>query len=79
MYPDDEDLNSDGDRTELVDSMRIHAGDMGTYLMFTYTPSQTIQNGQLIFEAPGEWTDPQNDPGTAGYTFVDDTGTADKD
>ena len=79
MYPDDEDLNSDGDKTELVDSMRIHAGDMGTYLMFTYTPSQTIQNGQLIFEAPGEWTDPQNDPGTAGYTYVDGTGTSDID
>ena len=74
MYLDDEDSDSDGDKTELVEGMRIHAGDMGTYLMFTYTPSETIQNGQLKFAAPGEWTDPQNNPGTAGYTFIDDTG-----
>ena len=50
-----------------------------TYLMFTYTPSETIQDGQLKFAAPGEWTDPQNNPGTAGYTFIDDTGTSDID
>ena len=29
MYPDDEDSDSDGDKTELVEGMRIHAGDMG--------------------------------------------------
>ena len=33
-----------GDRTELVETlMRVHAGDTGTYLKFTYTPSQTIE------------------------------------
>ena len=56
MYPDDEDVDGDRDRTELVAGYRIHAGDMGTYLKFTYTPSQTIQDGQLIFETQGEWS-----------------------
>ena len=44
--------------------MRIHAGDMGTYLKFIYTPTQTIQNGQLKFQTHGEWSDPFNSPGT---------------
>ena len=79
MYPDDEDVDGDRDRTELVEGMRIHAGDMGTYLMFTYTPSETIQDGQLKFEAQGEWSDPQNNPGSAGYTYFSETGTADID
>ena len=76
MYPDDEDVDGDRDRTELVAGYRIHAGDMGTYLKFTYTPSQTIQDGQLIFETQGEWSDPQNNPGTAGYTYFNQIGTA---
>ena len=79
MYPDDEDVDGDRDRTELVDSMRIHAGDTGTYLKFTYTPTQTIQNGQLIFETQGGWSAPQNNPGSAGYTYFNDTGTAEID
>ena len=54
--------------------MRIHAGDMGTYLKFTYTPSQTIQSGQLKFQTHGEWSDPFNSPGTPGYTEFHETG-----
>ena len=57
--------------------MRVHAGDTGTYLLFTYTPSQTIENGQLKFQTQGAWSDPQNSPGTAGYTEIDPTGSAD--
>ena len=79
-YPDDQDSDGDGNRTEVLDDlMRIHAGDMGTYLKFIYTPSQTIQNGQLKFEVQGEWSDPQNNTGTPGYTEIYDTGTADID
>ena len=59
--------------------MRIHAGDTGTYLKFTYTPTQTLQNGQLIFETQGGWSAPQNNPGSAGYTYFNETGTAEID
>ena len=78
-YPDNEDIDGDRNLTELVDSMRIHAGDTGTYLKFTYTPTQTIQNGLLIFETQGGWSAPQNNPGSAGYTYFNDTGTAEID
>ena len=77
MYPDDLDVDEDRDRTELVSSKRVHAGDMGTYLLFTYTPTQTIEDGLLKFQTQGEWSAPQNSPGTAGYTEIDTTGTAD--
>ena len=76
MYPDDQDSDGDGNRTEVLDDlMRIHAGDMGTYLKFTYTPTQTIESGQLKFQTHGEWSDPFNSPGTPGYTeFYDRVG-----
>ena len=77
MYPDDLDLDGDRDRTELVSNLRVHAGDTGTYLLFTYTPTQTIEDGLLKFQTQGEWSDPQNSPGTAGYTEIDGTGSAD--
>ena len=77
MYPDDNDSDGDGDRTEvLAGLMRIHAGDMGTYLKFTYTPTQTIQAGQLKFQTHGEWSAPFNSPGTPGYTEFQETGSA---
>ena len=77
MYPDDQDSDGDGNRSEvLADLMRIHAGDMGTYLKFTYTPTQTIQAGQLKFQTHGEWSAPFNSPGTAGYTEFHETGAA---
>ena len=77
MYPDDQDSDGDGNRTEVLDDlMRIHAGDMGTYLKFTYTPTQTIESGQLKFQTHGEWSAPFNSPGTAGYTEFHETGAA---
>ena len=77
-YPDDQDSDGDGNRTEVLeDLMRIHAGDMGTYLKFIYTPSETIQNGQLKFKTQGEWSAPFNSPGTPGYTYFSETGAAD--
>ena len=78
MYPDDQDSDGDGNRTEVLDDlMRIHAGDMGTYLKFTYTPTQTIQSGQLKFKTLGDWSAPFNSPGTPGYTYFDEMGSAD--
>ena len=62
-----------------MDSYRIHAGDTGTYLKFTYTPTETIRNGQLIFKNRAGWSPPQNNPGEPGYTYISDTGTADID
>ena len=76
-YPDDLDSDGDGNRSEvLADLMRIHAGDTGTYLKFTYTPTQTIESGQLKFQTHGEWSDPFNSPGTPGYTEFHETGAA---
>ena len=51
--------------------MQVHAGDDSTYLVFTYTPSQTIAEGQLRFTVPGTWTPPQNDSTEdPGYTYL---------
>ena len=56
---------------------QIHAGDDSTYIVFTYTPSQTIAEGQLRFTVPGTWTPPQNDAtGDPGYTFFEEVGGA---
>ena len=77
MYPDDEDIDGDRDRTELVESMRVHAGDTGTYLKFTYTPSQTIEDGELKFQVQDGWSKPQDNQGTPGYTELIPTGSAD--
>ncbi len=59
-----------------VEERRIHAGDTGTYLLFTYTPTETIENGQLKFQTNGEWSNPSNSSGTPGYTEIDGTGSA---
>ena len=59
-----------------VEERRIHAGDTGTYLLFTYTPTETIENGQLKFQTNGEWSNPSNSSGTPGYTEIDGTGAA---
>ena len=60
----------DGD-TDVDDKMRqVHAGDDGTYIVFTYTPSETIADGQLRFTVPSTWTPPQEDAtGDPGYTI----------
>ena len=57
--------------------MQVHAGDDSTYLVFTYTPSQTIAEGQLRFTVPGTWTAPQNEAtGEPGYTYLEEIGGA---
>ena len=41
---------------------RVHAGDDGsTYLLFTYTPIETIALGELEFTTPANWSPPQVD------------------
>ena len=56
---------------------QIHAGDDSTYIVFTYTPSQTIAEGQLKFIAPGTWSPPQdNATDDPGYTYLEEVGGA---
>ena len=57
--------------------MQVHAGDDSTYLVFTYTPSQTIAEGELQFTVPSTWTAPQRDAtGEPGYTYFEEIGGA---
>ena len=63
------------DATEKI--FQVHAGDDSTYIVFTYTPSQTIADGQLRFSVPGGWSAPQGDAtGQAGYTYIEEVGGA---
>ena len=64
--------------TDAANAIRqIHAGDDSTYIVFTYTPSQTIAEGQLRFTVPGTWAPPQNDAtDDPGYTLLDGVGGA---
>ena len=67
----------DGETDTDEQMMQVHAGDDSTYLKFTYTPSQTIAEGQLRFTVPGTWTEPQRDAtDRPGYTYLhSDSGT----
>ena len=67
----------DGETDVDENMMQVHAGDDSTYLVFTYTPSQTIAEGQLRFTVPGRWTAPQNEAtGEPGYTYLEEIGGA---
>ena len=56
-----------------VETQEVHAGDTAVYLLFTYTPHETITNGELRFTVPSDWTPPQeDDQGEAGYTYFED-------
>ena len=59
------------------ETQQVHAGDDSTYLVFTYTASQTIAEGQLRFTvASGGWSSPQDDDtGDHGYTYLDGDGS----
>ena len=62
---------------EEVDTRQLHAGDGAkTHLQFTYTPIETIIDGELKFSVPSsEWADPQTDsPSTTGFTQVSSGG-----
>ena len=67
----------DGETDVDENMMQVHAGDDSTYLVFTYTPSQTIAEGELRFTVPGTWTPPQNEAtGEPGYTYLEEIGGA---
>ena len=53
-------VNDDGE-TEEVTTELVHAGDDSTYLVFTYTPIETISIGKLEFSTPTSWSYPQAD------------------
>ena len=49
----------------------VRAADDNVQLMFTYVPTQTIQDGALKFTVPAGWSPPQVDNiGEKGYTEV---------
>ena len=57
--------------------LQVHAGDDSTYIVFTYTPDQTIADGQLRFTVPGTWTAPQDDDTSdTGFTYFNPVGGA---
>ena len=65
--------NDDGE-LESKRTRQVHAGDTGTYLVFTYTPVETIADGELRFTAPTDWDDVQIDSTReAGYTYATST------
>ena len=75
-------VNSDNDAGdyevdgETVNMRQLHAGDGAkTNLLFTYTPIETIIDGELKFSVPSGWADPQTDsPSTEGFTVVNSGG-----
>ena len=59
-------------------TQEVHAGDTSVYLLFTYTPHETITDGELEFTVPAGWTIPQeDDQGEVGYTYFEEVRNAD--
>ena len=52
----------------------VHAGDKAVWLLFTYTPTQTITNGKLVFTVPLGWSTPEELPqnNKPGYTYIEE-------
>ena len=66
-----------GTGTATVDKAEVRAAVPVT-LTFEYKSSQTINDGELKFTAPGGWTPPQrDDPALPGYTDVTGIGLGD--
>ncbi len=66
---------ADGTGTATVEPTEVRAAANDVRLVFTYTPSQTIENGELRFTVPAGWSKPQvDDLGQPGYTEVDGVG-----
>ena len=65
------------DAATLTGANQLHAGDAdkSANLLFTYTPIETVIDGELKFSVPSGWDYPQTDsPSTAGFTVVDSGG-----
>ena len=61
-------LNEDG---EVIADRQVHAGDEEIYLVFRYTPVETIDEGALRFTVPSDWSEPQEDSSNVlGYTEI---------
>ena len=55
-----------------VTERRIHAGDTGAYITFTYKAEQPLADGQLIFTVPvaDGWSAPSKNSADPGYTRI---------
>ena len=49
-------------------TQEVHAGDDSVYILFAYTPSETITDGELRFTVPTGWS-PRKSM-TKGYTVT---------
>ncbi len=66
---------ADGTGTAVVDPMTVRSAANDVKLKFTYTSTQTIQDGDLRFNVPSGWSAPQvSDAGEPGYTVVGGSG-----
>ncbi len=65
----------DGTGTATVDTETVRAAADDVILVFTYTPSQTIEDGALKITVPSSWSKPQvEEVGEPGYTEVEGVG-----
>ena len=65
----------DGTGTVTVDPTEVPAAANDVQLVFTYTPTQTVVDGELRFTVPSGWSKPQvGELGSPGYTEVDGLG-----
>ena len=65
----------DGTGTATVDPTEVSAAANDVQLVFTYTPTQTVVDGELRFTVPSGWSKPQvSELGSPGYTEVDGLG-----
>ena len=59
------------DDDEVISDRRVHAGDEEIYLVFRYTPVETIDDGALRFTVPSDWSPPQEESSNVlGYTEI---------
>ncbi len=65
----------DGTGTVTLDTSSVRAASDDVVLVFTYKPSQTIEDGELKFTVPSSWSQPQvEEVSLPGYTEVDGVG-----
>ena len=61
-------LDEDG---EIEQDRKVHAGDDEIEIVFKYTPVETINDGDLRFTVPEDWSQPDNEnPNDHGYIEV---------
>ena len=64
------------DDDTVISDRRVHAGDEEIYLVFRYTPVETIDDGALRFTVPSDWSPPQEDSSNVlGYTEISTSGS----